>query len=166
MQFLIRKATLDDANDMAYIHTITWKTSYRGLVPDWYLDSLSVEESIKKTKEKFEMCSVARYVGVLDEKIIAILVIQKCYDEDKPESGEIGALYVLPEYQSSGYGKQLMSFAITELKNQGFNNIIVWTLKDSVQSNTFYQNCGFKLEGAVRNINIINSTAVRYCMDL
>ena len=112
------------------------------------------------------MRSVSRYVGVLDEKIIAILVIQKCFDEDKPESGEIGALYVLPEYQGNGYGKQLMSFAIAGLKGRGFHNIIVWTLKDSVQSNTFYQKCGFQPEGATRNLNITNSPAVRYYMDI
>jgi len=166
VEFLVRKASLDDANDMAYVHTITWQTSYRGLIPDWYLDSLNVEESIKKTKKKFKMRSVFRYVGVLDGKIIAILVIQKSFDEDKPESGEIGALYVLPEYQGKGYGKQLMTFAIAGLKGRGFHNVIVWTLKDSVQSNTFYQKCGFKLEGTVKNINIINSPAVRYYMDI
>ena len=166
MQFIIRSASLDDAYDMACIHTITWKTSYRGLIPGWYLDSLNVEESFEKTKKKFNMHTVSRYVGVLDGEIIAMLVIHKSFDEDKPESGEIGALYVLPEYQCRGYGKQLMTFAIAELKSSGFHNIIVWTLKDSAQSNAFYQKCGFQLEGATKSLNIINSPAVRYNMDI
>jgi GNAT superfamily N-acetyltransferase len=166
VEFLVRKAVLDDAYDFTYVQITAWKISYKGIVPDWYLDSLNVEETVEKTKNKLEMTTATRYVGILDGKIIAILSINLCFDEDQPEAGEIGALFVLPEYQSRGYGKQMESFAIAEFKNRGIHNVVVWTLVASVQANVFYKKCGFELEGSTRNINIINMPAIRYCKDI
>ena len=46
----IRSATKKDALAVATINVICWKTAYRGLVPDDFLDELSVTE---KRIEKF-----------------------------------------------------------------------------------------------------------------
>ena len=38
----VRPATPADAMDIAYIHVDTWQSAYRGLIPDEYLDNLSL----------------------------------------------------------------------------------------------------------------------------
>jgi hypothetical protein len=43
MEVKIRKATADDAKGIARVHVDAWKSTYRGLVSDEYLDSLSYE---------------------------------------------------------------------------------------------------------------------------
>ena len=40
----IRFATPDDAERLASVHVETWKSAYRGQVPDAYLDALSVQD--------------------------------------------------------------------------------------------------------------------------
>ena len=42
LAYIIRDATLDDALGIAQVHVTTWKSGYRGLVPDSRLESLSV----------------------------------------------------------------------------------------------------------------------------
>ena len=36
----VRRATVDDADAIGWIHVESWQVAYRGLVPDWYLGSL------------------------------------------------------------------------------------------------------------------------------
>jgi len=42
----IRRATPSDLAGMARVHVETWKTSYRGIVPDAHLDALTYEGDI------------------------------------------------------------------------------------------------------------------------
>lgn len=39
----LRVATVEDANAVATVHVRSWQSAYRGLIPDAYLDALSVE---------------------------------------------------------------------------------------------------------------------------
>lgn len=36
----IRKATIDDVKDISRIHALSWKSAYKGIVPQTYLDEL------------------------------------------------------------------------------------------------------------------------------
>jgi hypothetical protein len=40
---LIRRATLEDAAAIARVRVDTWRTAYRGIVPDEFLDNMSYE---------------------------------------------------------------------------------------------------------------------------
>ena len=42
----IRSATPDDAERLASVHVEAWKSTYRGQVPDAYLDALSVQDRV------------------------------------------------------------------------------------------------------------------------
>lgn len=42
MQF--RQATSQDAKRIAKVHVDSWRTTYQGIIPDSYLDSLSYEQ--------------------------------------------------------------------------------------------------------------------------
>ena len=41
MVSLVRSAELDDATAIARVHVATWRSAYRGLLPDEFLASLS-----------------------------------------------------------------------------------------------------------------------------
>lgn len=36
----IRKATIDDIKDISRIHALSWKSAYKGIIPQTYLDEL------------------------------------------------------------------------------------------------------------------------------
>ena len=44
----VRHAIPDDLLGMTRVHVETWKTTYRGIVPDRYLDELSYESDIAR----------------------------------------------------------------------------------------------------------------------
>ena len=48
---MIRPATVDDAAAVAHVHVSSWRSTYRGLMPDAVLDSLSVERRAEFWRE-------------------------------------------------------------------------------------------------------------------
>lgn len=118
----IRLAGASDAAKLAQAHVASWVESYRGIVPDSLLASLSVERRAESwlrilddpAKEKDTMVTVAELGGELvgfgacsaqrTEGLVA-----DGYD------GEIGAIYVLRAYQRRGIGKRLIH-RICEIK--------------------------------------------------
>ena len=56
IEILIRKAELEDAKGIAKVHVDSWRTTYKGIVPDTFLENLSYEnrEQIWKKWNKRE----------------------------------------------------------------------------------------------------------------
>lgn len=53
MEIEIRKPTIEDANDIIKVNIETWRTTYRGIVSDDFLDSLSSDKPrLEKTLER------------------------------------------------------------------------------------------------------------------
>lgn len=48
-EIIIRKVRKDDLMQVAEISVNAWKTAYRGIISDDYLDSLNVEKKISKS---------------------------------------------------------------------------------------------------------------------
>ena len=66
------------------------------------------------------------------------------------DHGEIISIYLLPEYIGKGYGKQLLSRCVEELKRSGFCDILLWALEDNHRARNFYEKNGFLCSGDYR----------------
>ena len=163
----IIKATLDDAYNLSYVHALSWKEAYKGIVPDEYAVTQTVESGIEKMQKMIINKPDANYIAELDGKAIGRLAIHECYDEDLPDAGEIGALYILPDFWGKGYGKEIAAFALKELKSRGYSRVSLWTLEQSTRATGFYERVGFVLDGAKKTLDFgIPLIAVRYRMEL
>ena len=86
--------------------------------------------------------------------MIGRLIICKSRDKDKPDAGEIVSIYLLEEFWDKGYGRQMMDYAIGELKHMGCHEIVVWVLEKNKRARRFYEKCGFVPDGAKKEINV------------
>lgn len=155
MKFLIREAVIKDAYENALCHTMSWRSAYKGIVPDEYLNNISVEERAEKFRYYInESKEYERYCAVYENKIIGILCIGKSRDEDKPDTGEIVAIYLIEEFWGKGYGRQMMNYATDKLKQMGYNEIILWVLEENSRARRFYEKCGFIFDGTKKEITI------------
>ena len=50
MNYLIRKRTKDDCKAVAHVVTIAWNETYKGIVPEWFLEQLKNNEEERATK--------------------------------------------------------------------------------------------------------------------
>ena len=95
-------------------------------------------------------CYYAEHNGAM----IGRLFINKSRDEDKADSGEIGAMYLLSEYWGKGYGREMMDFSLAELKRMGHDEVLLWVLEANNRARRFYEKCGFSFDGAKKEIKI------------
>ena len=155
MEFAIRKALPEDAYDRSACHVSSWRSAYKGIVPDEYLNDLSVEKGAEKFRQtNLNNPDFLYYCATYDNKIIGNLVIGKSREEDKPDAGEICGIYLIEEFWGKGYGKTMMDYAIDKLKCMGYNEIILWVLEENDRARRFYEKCNFVFDGTKREIEI------------
>ena len=155
MDITIRKATPEDAYDYAVCKNKSWKSAYKGIVPEDFLNNLSDEEYTERNKQLFISSGDEEFYCVeQNNKIIGILSICKSRDEDKQNAGEIMAIYLLEEYWDKGYGRKMMNFAMKRLYELGFNEIIIWSFEANERANNFYKKFGFTPDDSKKELNL------------
>lgn len=164
MELTIRKANVEDANEYAKVNVLSWQAAYKGIVPDEYLDSLTIESKVERFIQNLvDYPECLYYAAIVSGKIVGILLLNKCRDDDMDDSGEICAIYLLPEYWGKGCGKQLMDFSLDTFKHMGFHTASIWVLEENARARRFYEKCGFVPDGAKKVIEIGKPLiAVRY----
>ena len=66
----IREARLTDAAGIAKVHVDSWRTTYRGIIPDEYLDKLSYEQRTELWKKNISEADNYVIVAETDEEEI------------------------------------------------------------------------------------------------
>ncbi|MBO3061480.1 MULTISPECIES: GNAT family N-acetyltransferase [Mammaliicoccus] len=140
---IIRNKKESDIESIAKVHYESWVTTYKGIVPDSYLDSLSLESYI----EKHHMFNAPCIVAEVDGKVVGFLMYSKDKDEDTSDKcGEIMVIYLLQEYQHKGIGTLLMNEAEKRMKSE-FDQLSLWVLEDNIPTVKFYEKMGFEKDG-------------------
>ena len=135
----IRKALPTDALGITKVHVSAYKVSYRGYLPDDYLDTKTLND---KTVEKTAYYLETAECYVVEDKQ-QIIIIAFAYMADHGNNlTEIKALYVDPLFQKQGVGTKLAEYVTGLKKKAGYTKCAVWTLKFG-PSLPFYHKMGF-----------------------
>jgi ribosomal protein S18 acetylase RimI-like enzyme len=150
----IRPGVPEDVEAREYVRVTTWKTAYRGSMPDDYLDALRVEPDAVAGMEKGLAGALAEgrtplLVGEIDGRIVGFVNFGRCRDE-QIGGGEVFAIYVLPEAQAGGLGHALMTDAVKRLRADGHEEIGLWVTADNTLARRFYERFGFIPSGRVQ----------------
>ena len=142
----IRKRKIEDSSALAHCIATVWNATYKGIVDDEFLENLrnSEIENAERLKNSIET-QPHYYVLTINKKIIGWIYFT-LETEGYENTAEIHSLYVLPEYQKKGYGKQLYRYAIEKIVGQGIQKLIIGCL-DGNPSNEFYKHLGGKYIG-------------------
>jgi GNAT superfamily N-acetyltransferase len=151
----IREATPGDAHRIADCKVEAWRTAYRGIVPDDFLSKLSVERQAGYIKSVIEAAKGDEYYVVLcDGAAVGMLTVCNSRDDDKPDAGEVSAIYLLEGFRGKGIGSMAMEHAIGRLGSRGYAEVIVWVLEENHVARRFYSKHGFAPDGAKKEIEL------------
>ena len=142
---LIRDAICEDAFSICKANIVTWKDAYKGIVSDGYLNSLKASEWEQRWEESIMQGNTKTKVVDLKGYTLGFVF----FGIDKGSeigASEIYAFYISPVYQSKGLGEKLFKEAYKELKNEGYNTLKIWTLRDN-KYRKFYEKQGGVLAG-------------------
>lgn len=83
------------------------------------------------------------FVQLVDRAPVAFCAVRECNIKPYVGFAYIKDLYVLPEWQSKGYGKKLLMHTLRTLRKDGFTNAVLETTEDSTGARLFYEKFGF-----------------------
>jgi ribosomal protein S18 acetylase RimI-like enzyme len=149
-----RKANIFDLSGIVKVQVDTWKSAYRGIISEVYLQNLSYADKEENWKQRLENPTKGATIFVAEaneiigfalatlEKFNPILAILN------PErfKGELCAIYVLKEYQRKKIGTELVNLVLKFFNENDINNMITWVLKEN-PSRRFYEKLGGNILG-------------------
>ncbi len=154
---LIRSAVLEDSEGVAKVHTRSWQSAYRGILPDTWLDNLKWQDrKIRWDRQLPAKDSNTILVAINPQKeIIGFASAGPVRDEDldPEETFEIYAIYVSPEYWAIGAGKKLLSALLEQIPSH-IEQLTLWVLEENQRGRAFYENRGFTADGASKMADI------------
>ncbi|WP_280771609.1 GNAT family N-acetyltransferase [Salipaludibacillus daqingensis] len=140
----VRRANLSDAKGIAKVHVDSWRTTYKNIIPDEFLNNLSYER-----REKLWMKNIPEGNVFVAENNDGDLVGFSSGGKERNGKyegyeGELSSIYILKEFQGRGIGKLLAKEVVQDLKSLGINTMLVLVLEDN-KSRLFYDSLGGKV---------------------
>ncbi|WP_144138377.1 GNAT family N-acetyltransferase [Paraburkholderia sp. BCC1884] len=160
----LRPATLADAALIASIHSTSWQATYRGLLPDGFLDGEVSQERAAYWEARLGAPGGERRIIRIAElagKPIGFVCV-----EHQPESAWgllLDNLHALPGYQGIGVGKLLMRAAEDWARALGEAQLYLYVLEGNTPAIGFYERQGWRFVGAEPDhMGGVDITALRY----
>ena len=158
---IIRRATLEDVKGIAKVHVDTWRTTYKGIIPDTFLDSLSYEK--RETSWAINLNKEDNVVFVAENnagEIIGFADTSRREENEDVESIDLTSLYLLEAYQGKGIGKILLQALFAHYKTKGYKRVYVDVLAEN-KTRYFYEYYGAEFVKEL-NIKIGDKNLVEY----
>ena len=133
---IIRKAGEEDVRQISEILVEDWKTAYRGIIDDDYLDALDVDQ-----RYQIEVKRYNEYMVAAEQQEILGYAWNQMADDEASDC-EIIALYVRYSKRKNGIGRALMENAMDTFRKAGKKRMIVWCLKKNNEAGKFYEKTG------------------------
>lgn len=164
----VREMGAADIEAVSRIRVRGWLAAYAGIVPQTYLDAMSVEDDARQRREWFSHPGRTSrdLVALGDRGPVGWICCGPCRSEvPGPGSvGEVYALYVAPDLTGQGIGRTLLDEAHAQMKGDGFEASALWVLRDNRRAQHFYEQAGYQADGAAQDdvYDGVTLTELRY----
>src|SRR6202140_1730332 len=147
---LIRQAVMGDARAIGRIEVETWRSTYAGMLPDRALLAMSVQRQtaswagfLRHRPGDVFVAQADRSAGGAEGPILGFGNCGQQRDQAFGFGGEVYPLYVAPESQGTGLGRQLLLALFARLVHCGHRSALVWVVRAN-PARFFYERLGGK----------------------
>ncbi|MFI1260125.1 MULTISPECIES: GNAT family N-acetyltransferase [Streptomyces] len=147
----IREMTAADVDAVSAVRVRGWQHAYRELMPQAYLDAMSVTADAERRREWYgrKAPEVSDLVAERAGEVIGWAAVGPARDPDvAPGNGELLALYVAPELIGTGVGRALLAAGTADARAKGFPTLYLWVVRGNTLARRFYARAGFVPDGA------------------
>jgi len=151
---IVRSAGPADVEALAGISGRALNATYRGVVPDVVLDEW-IEGGPTSWRAAFENRASdspnRAWVAERDGSVLgyATTVPARSHWLPPPDgAGELTNLYLDPDAIGTGLGRLLYEHAVTDLRQRGFDPLLVWAFRDNPLAGRFYERMGLTMDVA------------------
>lgn len=138
---IIRLATAEDARAIAAVQVASWRSTYRGIVPDSLLDAMDVDAGAERWVGNLSSGRSVTHVAEGDLGVCGFVGWGPVREAVGEFDGELWALYLADEDHGRGLGRRMVETAARELLAAGYRSMIVWALQENPTVG-FYKHLG------------------------
>lgn len=148
INIMIRKVKQGDEKALAYIQTESWKAAFVGIVP---ADLLEKSTEFTRTENMYaKLLNEGKgngYILEIDGQAHCIAYWDASREKDMPGYAELICIHSLQDRWHLGYGSQMMEQVLGDIKNAGFEKVMLWVFEENIRAISFYKKHGFAANG-------------------
>lgn len=145
----IRKALESDALSIARLHAASWRSTYRGMLSDAYLDGPVEAERMSLWRERFAQPTSNQHV-IVAESAGEIAGFACAYGNDDARWGTLlENIHVYQDHKRQGVGSKLLhAIASWSARAHPGQGLYLWVLKPNLGAQQFYGRLGAENVGS------------------
>jgi len=144
----VRAATLQDSHAIAQVRVDSWRATYRGMIPDAYLDGMCVEDSTALWERILSAPEGSNRSVFVVESPDGVIGFAGGMLLDKEKFGcnaELTGIYLQRQAQRQGLGRRLVKAVAQECLARGASGMLVWVISANQGGREFYEKLGGEL---------------------
>lgn len=144
---VLRAGTVADAELIANLHTRSWASAYRSMLPDTYLDDIAPAERHALWPSKMQALVDGAGALIIAEKEGQPIGFVCMMKPDEQASVYIDNLHALPEFKRSGAGTALLDAARAWARERDARSMHLSVLSTNLAAIGFYESRGWRYAG-------------------
>jgi GNAT superfamily N-acetyltransferase len=138
----IRDAGPEDAEALARVRSLSWRSTYDGLLSPALIEVATGTDGAERQRTFLTEEPARRALLAEDDGAAVGMAV---YGPDRHPGGdaELYVIYVLPEYWSKKVGAPLMDRVIEGVRAAGHSRLALWVLAANARARRFYERYGF-----------------------
>jgi GNAT superfamily N-acetyltransferase len=143
----VRRATAGDAPGIARVRIDSWRTTYRGMIPDAYLDGMQLEASVALWDRVLTAGPNTTSVFVSDHgrEIVGFACGTMLKEPKHGFDAELAAVYLRRDFQRVGLGRRLVGAIVDAQRAHGATALLTWVIAGNKGARAFYEGLGGEL---------------------
>lgn len=143
----IRLAAPADAPAIAEVRVSAWRATYRGMIPDAYLDAMKVEDSAALWGKVLTAApnTTSTFVAEIDGRVAGFASGMQKSEAKHGFDCELTGIYVVRDAQRAGIGRRLIAAVAAAQRSHGGTAMIAWVIAANKGARAFYEQLGGEL---------------------
>lgn len=151
MEYSIKKAKIGDEKIFSYIQTESWKEAFKDILPsDVLIKCTQIDKVTNVYRKMLETSQGNGYILSVNNKPYMIAWWDKSRSEEMNDYAELLCIHSLPECWRMGFGRKMMDRIINDIKQSGYNHVMLWVFEKNERARKFYEAIGFKTYGKIK----------------
>jgi GNAT superfamily N-acetyltransferase len=143
VRFAIREAKPADAEGISRAHVASWRTSYRGVLPDAAIERFDARERAAAGRNTLADRSVLTLVAydTTHRDIVGFCDAGPCRG-DSGHAAEVYRMYLEHHAKRHGLGREMFELVTAWLRVRELRSLVIWVLDNNHHARRFYEAMG------------------------
>ncbi len=143
---VVREARQEDAAAVGETHAEAWRVGFEGLFETGFLEQAVTERRERWVTSLADLPSGTHVlVAEVHQHVTGFVHLGR--SADRPDVGEVYAIYVHPDHWGTGAARSLLEAALQRLLADDVDEVVLWTHEGAARARRFYEKHGWSPTG-------------------